>query len=91
MHNNHGVEGFYSQNSHYDGGPIRKASDFGMNNNGHLISESNSFQNTPLKGKFTSFGVGNPPRVNHHNLISPYKPLKSESVDIHYSFLDKND
>jgi hypothetical protein len=44
-----------------------------------------------MKGKFSTFGGGVQHKVNPHNLISPYKPLKSESVDIHYSFLDKND
>ena len=88
VHNN--GEHFYSQNSNYDG-PIRKASDFGIHNNAIMVSESNSFQNTPMKGKFSTFGMVTQPKVNAHNLISPYKPLKSESVDIHYSFLDKND
>ena len=39
-----------------------------------------------MKFKFGNFG-----RNNMCNLTSPYKPIKAETLDIHNSFLDKND
>jgi len=51
------------------------------------MSTPSSIQNTPMKFKFGTFGKNN----NMCNLSSPYKPIKNETLDIHNSFLDKND
>lgn len=39
-----------------------------------------------MKFKFNYFGT----KVNHFNLTSPYKPVKNETLEIHNSFLDKD-
>ncbi|CDW87654.1 transcription factor dp1 [Stylonychia lemnae] len=84
-------ENVFSQNSGFnESQAVRKQSDFGNNNNnggGNFISNPNSIMNTPLKFKFNSFGN----KANMYNLSSPYKPIKTEMLDIHNSFMDKND
>eukprot|EP00347_Sterkiella_histriomuscorum_P005849 403355038 len=87
------------QNNHHQP-HIRKQSDFGGNQI-NLISNPNSIQNTPMKqrynqysqvsqyGQALSFGTL---RGNQFNLTSPYRHVsKNESIDIHNSFMDKND
>lgn len=54
------------------------------------MSNASSIHNTPMKNS-TKFGNFGNLRVNHHNLISPYKPIKNDAMDIQYSFFDKHD
>lgn len=86
----HSFDNLFSQTSGFD--TCRKNSDFG-GATGNL-SNTNSIQNTPMKAKFGSHIIGtfgaNNRSINVYNLSSPYKPMKSDMLDIHQSFIDQN-
>jgi len=83
-------EQFLSQNS-WRNYPGKDFGDFGDNN---MISEVNSFENTPLKTPFKFGLIGkslkSDMRFNPYNLTSPFKPQKTSGYELEQQFADNS-